>query len=210
MHNAPETRHSLILKLRDLDDSSAWREFVELYEPLIRGTARKRGLQEADANDFCQDVLRAVAQSVQRWDPELGSFRGWLNGLARNLLINMLSRKQHLPRGSGATSVHQILEAKPAVDPAAAAVFEIEYRRRLFQWSAESIKSEFSNKTWQAFWKTAVEDLPPSQVADELGSSVGAVYVARCRVLARLKKKLEDIGDHADVIKSEVEHDLLF
>ncbi len=206
MDDAPATRHSLIVKLGDAADADAWREFVALYEPLVYRLARRKGLQDADARDLCQDVFRAVAGAVARWDPDpaRGSFRGWLSRIARNLLVNFLTRQQ--PRGSGSTSAQELLDAQPASDPSATAVFEAEYRRRLFQWAADEVRGEFTPTTWRAFWRTAVEDRTPKEVATELGLSVGAVYVARSRVLARLRQRIEQRGDEASDLLDEVEH----
>ena len=205
---APATRHTLIVKLRDPADAGAWREFVALYEPLIYGLARRKGLQDADARDLCQEVFRTVAQAIDRWDidPARGRFRGWLSRIARNLLVNFLTRRPYRLRGSGSTSVQELLEAQPADDPSATALFEAEYRRRLFRWAADEVKSEFAPKTWNAFWQTAVEGRPPGDVAAELGLSVGAVYIARSRALARLRHRIGQLGEEASAIISEVEH----
>src|SRR5690349_10445533 len=123
MDDSPATRRSLILKLRDPADESAWGEFVAIYEPLVYRLARRKGLQDADASDLCQEVLRAVAGAVGRWDPERGSFRAWLSRIARNLLVNFLTRPRHQRLGSGATSVQELLEAEIAPDPRATRVF---------------------------------------------------------------------------------------
>jgi RNA polymerase sigma-70 factor (ECF subfamily) len=204
MDQNPATRASLIVKLRDPSDEMAWSEFVTLYEPLVYRLARQKGLQDADARDLCQEVFRAVAQAVDRWEPGRGSFRGWLSRIARNMLINFLTRKQSQFRGSGATSVIELLERQPAPDPSASAHFEAEYQRRVFQWAADDVRGEFTASTWQAFWQSAVEDRPPSQVAAELDLSVGAVYIARSRVLARLKRRIEKLADETMAIASEV------
>jgi RNA polymerase sigma-70 factor (ECF subfamily) len=208
MDESPATRRSLIVKLRDPADSAAWREFMAIYEPLVYRLARRRGLQDADARDLCQEVFRAVAQAIERWDPDpaRGTFRGWLSRIARNLLINFLTRRPHQPLGSGATSVQELLEAQPADAPSATVLFEAEYRRRLFQWAAEDVQAEFARATWQAFWQTAVDARAPRDVAAELGLSVGAIYIARSRVLARLKRKIEQLGDQAADLLSEVDH----
>jgi RNA polymerase sigma-70 factor (ECF subfamily) len=206
----PATRASLIVKLRDPCDETAWSEFVALYEPLVYRLARKKGLQDADARDVCQDVFKAVAHAVDRWEPGRGSFRGWLSRITRNLLINFLTRGQYQPRGSGATSVMERLDAQPAPDPSASAsasaLFDIEYRRRLFLRAAELVRNEFTPTTWQAFRQTAIEDRPPSQVALELGLSRGAVYIARSRVLARLKRKVQELADDPVAIADAVEN----
>ena len=137
MDESPATRRSLIVKLRDPADSAAWSEFVAIYEPLVYRLARRKGLQDADAHDLCQEVFQAVARAIDRWEPGRGSFRGWLSRIARNLLINFLTRRQYQPRGTGATSIQDLLEAQPAADPSATALFEAEYERRLFRWAAE-------------------------------------------------------------------------
>jgi len=207
MDESPATRCSLIVKLRDPADSVAWSELVAIYEPLVYRLARRKGLQDADARDLCQDVFQAVAKAIDRWEPGRGSFRGWLSRIARNLLINFLTRKQFQPRGSGATSMQDLLEAQPAVDPSATALFELEYERSLFRWAADEIRGEFTVTSWRAFWQTALDDRSPGEVAAELGISVGAVYVARSRVLARLKRRIEQLETDESEIRSEADHE---
>lgn len=206
--SAPATRHSLIVKLRDPADSAAWHEFVALYQPLVYRLARRQGLQDADAHDVCQEVFRSVARAIGDYDldPARGSFRGWLARIARNLLVNFLTRRPYRLRGSGSTSVQELLEAQPAADPSATALFEAEYRRRVFHWAAESVQGEFTPSTWRAFWLTAVDGQAPAAAAAELKVSVGAVYIARSRVLARLRARIQELGDEASFIQSEVEH----
>jgi RNA polymerase sigma-70 factor (ECF subfamily) len=193
----PTTRRSLVLRLRNLDDQAAWAEFVDVYEPLLYRLARGKGLQDADARDLCQDVFRAVAGAIERWDPDpaKGSFRGWLFRIARNLVVDFLAGQRRHPRGSGRTSVHEMLADRPAVDPAASAEFAAEFRRRAFDWAAGQVKNEFAESTWQAFWKTGVENRPVGDVARELGLSPGAVYIARSRVLARLRGRVEQLTE---------------
>ena len=207
MDESPATRRSLIVKLRDPADTAAWHEFVAIYGPLVYGLARRKGLQDADANDLCQEVFRAVAGAVDRWDPARGSFRGWLSRIARNLLINFLTRQRHQPRGSGTTSVQDLLEAQPAADPSATALFEAEYEKHLFLWAAAEVRGELVTTTWQAFWQTGVEGRPPQKVAAELKLSVGAVYAARSRVLARLRRRIEKLGDEAAAVINEADHE---
>jgi RNA polymerase sigma-70 factor (ECF subfamily) len=207
MNDSPVTRRSLIVKIRDPADNAAWSEFVAIYEPLIYRLARRKGLQDADANDLCQEVFQSVARAIDRWEPDRGSFRGWLTRIARNLVINFLTRRQQHARGTGATSMQELLEAQPSGDSSATALFESEYERRLFHWAAGEIRGEFAPSTWQAFWQTAVLDRPPKDVADLLGLSIGAVYVARSRVLCRLKHRLKQCSDDFVPIHGEPEHE---
>jgi RNA polymerase sigma factor (sigma-70 family) len=194
----PTTRYSLVLRLRDRDDEAAWAEFIDVYEPLVYRLARAKGLQDADARDVCQEVFRAVAGAIERWDPDpaKGRFRGWLFRITRNLLVNFLAAQQH-PRGTGSTSVQDMLEAQPVVDPQAEAAFATEFRRRAFHWAAEQVKKEFTEATWLAFWRTGVEQRPIAAVAAELGLSVGAVYIARSRVISRLRERVEHLTEES-------------
>src|ERR1700754_2903441 len=103
MADAPLTRASLLVRIRDGRDHEAWRQFVQVYAPVVYGFARKRGLQDADAADVMQDVLRSVAAAAARlrYDPARGSFRGWLYTVARNKIFNFLAAAQHkLGRGT--------------------------------------------------------------------------------------------------------------
>src|SRR6516162_8495093 len=193
----PTTRRSLVLRLRNLNDEAAWAEFVQIYEPLIYRLARGKGLQDADAQDLCQEVFRGVSGAIERWDPDpaKGSFRGWLFRIARNLLVNFLASQARQTRGSGRTSIHELLQERPASDARAEAEYADEFRRRAFQWAADRVKNEFTNTTWQAFWKTGVENRSIADVARELGLSEGAVYIARSRVLARLRQRVEQLTE---------------
>lgn len=96
---APRTRASLILRLRNHDDLCAWQEFIEIYQPVIYAMARKGGLQNADADDLTQEVLTQVAKSIDNWDPDpqRGSFRAWLATIARNLVIQFFREKSRRP-----------------------------------------------------------------------------------------------------------------
>ncbi len=197
MHDIPPTRATLIAKLRDPADVHAWREFLAIYEPFIYRLARNKGLQDADARDLSQEVFRAVARAIDRWeaDPARGAFRGWLFTIARNLCINFLTRRDRFAAGSGDSRTLDVLAAVPASDASASDTFDAEYRQRLFRWAAEEVKGEFAPNTWRAFWQTAVDDQPAATVAADLGMTTGAVYIARSRVIARLRRRIEALGD---------------
>src|SRR5436305_7131169 len=159
MEEGPATRASLLIRIRDPHDTEAWRQFVQLYASVVYGFARKRGLQDADAADLMQDVLRAVANASGRleYDPARGSFRNWLFTVTRNKLYNFLDGRRRQVLGSGRSDEQQRLEeqAAPGEDPADG--WDQEYERRLFAWAADQVRGEFEERTWQAFWRTAVE-----------------------------------------------------
>ncbi|WP_165235061.1 RNA polymerase sigma factor [Aquisphaera insulae] len=199
MVESPLTRQSLLVRLKDPADGRAWGEFVAIYAPLIDRLARAKGFQDADAADLAQEVFRAVAKAIDGYDPDpsRGSFRGWLFRIARNLMINLLAARRVRPVATGDSNVRELLEQVPAPDGAETALFDLEYRRGLFQWAADEIRAEFRESTWRAFWLTAVEDREPKDAAGELGVSVGAVYIARSRVMSRLRAVIEKVEGQA-------------
>lgn len=193
MAESPATEPSLLARICDARDGQAWTRFVEIYAPLIYAYARKHGLQDADAADVTQDALRAVARAIGRleYDPEKGSFRGWLFTIVRNLLRNFGTSRQRQVVGTGDTSAQDLLEAQPAREDELAALWDQEYEQRLFTWAASQVKGGFEESTWQAFWQTAVEGNDAKAVAAALNLSVGAVYVSKSRVLARLRERIQ-------------------
>ena len=195
MADSPSTRRSLLVRIRDPLDGQAWAQFVDLYAPLVYGFARKRGLQDADAADLTQDVLRAVAAAAGRldYDPRRGSFRGWLFTIARNKLHDFRVGRDRQAQASGGSGMQQLLEGQPAREEQA--LWDREYEQRLFDWAAEQVRGGFHDNTWQAFWQVAVEGRNPGEVAASLEMSVGAVYIAKSRVLARLKQQIQKLHD---------------
>jgi RNA polymerase sigma factor (sigma-70 family) len=193
MGETPQTRVSLLLRLRDSQDDRAWEEFVELYAPLIHGFICKHGLQEADAADVMQEVFRAVARAIKRFDynAQRGSFRGWLFTVVRNKLRTFLARRKRECRGSGDSEVQKLLSKVPSPQEDTTELWELECERRRFDWAAERARSEVHDSTWQAFWRTAIEGQSGQQVAEALGIQVASVYVAKGRVMARIKEHIK-------------------
>jgi RNA polymerase sigma factor (sigma-70 family) len=194
MMTAPETRPSLLLRIQDPRDQQAWAEFFEIYHPLILRLVGQRGLQDADAREVTQEVLVSVSKSIGRWeaDPQRGSFRGWLNRVARNLVVNFLIRQSRHPRGSGDSDFARWLDQVPSAESAESRYFDLERRRQVFLWVVSEIQPEFRETAWQAFWQTSIEGREVAVVARELKLSTGALYVARSRVMKRLREKVEE------------------
>jgi RNA polymerase sigma factor (sigma-70 family) len=193
MAESLHTRPSLLMRMRDPQDQEAWRTFLDLYAPLIYGFARKSGLQDADAADLTQIVLQAVSSSIGRleYEPAKGTFRGWLFGVARNQLSKW-RRAQRQPQGTGDTENLEQLAAHPAPD-GVADWWETEYKRQRFLVAAQRVRPQVNEDAWHAFWQTAVEGRPASDVAAELKVKLGALYTAKSRVLALIKKEIQTL-----------------
>ena len=192
MSHAQNTSVSLILRVANQSDVDAWRSFAAIYEPLVYRIAISKGLQPADADDLVQEVMTRVAKSVGRWDPDdsKGSFRGWISTIARNLVIDFLRKTRRTPLTSDKTDIRRLVESTP--DPGdESRYFDREYERQLFINAANEIRSNFTDNTWNAFWLTAVRNESIESVAKKLSMTTGAVYVARSRVMARLKVKVQ-------------------
>src|SRR5688572_20424893 len=103
MNASPSTRYSLLLRIKDPQNHAAWVEFIEIYEPLVYRVARRKGLQDADARNLCQEVFQAVAKSVRNWTAHErpSSFRGWLFRVARNVIVDAFRQQRRQGRGTG-------------------------------------------------------------------------------------------------------------
>jgi RNA polymerase sigma-70 factor (ECF subfamily) len=141
-----------------------------------------------------QELLLTVSRSIDRWDPQKqrGSFRGWLRRVACNLVIDWLRQpgRRAIPAGGGDLQV--LLDALPAADDPDSIEFDREVRRALFHRAGQQVRSEVHRTTWEAFWETAVMGKSVADTATKLGMSVGAVRVARCRVLARVRATIAE------------------
>lgn len=194
-----ETRASLILRLQDAADVAAWDEFAAIYAPVVYRSARRLGLQSADADDCVQEVLSTVADSVTKWlqRGDRGPFRSWLFRIARNTAIDFLTRRKHRPWAKGGpAAVNELagLEAKSDVS----SQFDLEYRREIFLRSSEIVRRQVAEPTWQAFHRTSVLQQKVQEVAAELGMSPGSIYIARSRVMKRLQQVVKSIMETSD------------
>jgi RNA polymerase sigma factor (sigma-70 family) len=197
MADSPCTRPSLLVRLRDERDREAWERFVAVYGPLLYAYARKQGLQDADAADVMQDTLRVVAGAIKKlvYDPQRGSFRAWLLTVARNQLLRFRSRQDRAGRGTGDTAAHELLQEVADRDDGQDGWWDEEYERRRFAWAAEQVRGQVQPNTWQAFWQTAVEGKSGQETAAALGMTVAAVYLAKSRVMARLKDQIQELRE---------------
>lgn len=166
---------------------------MEVYRPAIVRLARRRSFQEADADDLAQRVLISVMRAIGTWekDPKRGAFHHWLFRVARNEMVNMITRSPRVV-GRGGTSGREPLEQHPADDDALERLVEDEHCRAIFRWAAEEIRSEFHESTWLAFSLTAVDMISVEEAATTLKKSIGSIYAARSRVMRRLTEKVRE------------------
>jgi RNA polymerase sigma-70 factor (ECF subfamily) len=174
-------------------DEAAWDRLARLYAPLVFHWCRRRGLHEADAADVVQDVFQAVATHLGplRQGGAGDTFRGWLRTITENKVRDHYRRASHEAEAAGGTDALRRLAAVPA-PPRTASEAPEEWDARFFGRALDAVRPEFEERTWQAFWRTAVDGCTAADVAAELAMSAGAVRVAKCRVLKRLREVLAE------------------
>ncbi|MEM8865486.1 MAG: sigma-70 family RNA polymerase sigma factor [Planctomycetota bacterium] len=194
MPDSPQTRQTLLLRLRDPADAAAWSDFVSDYGPMLYRFVRSRGLQDADTADLVQDVLRSVGGAIGRFehDGRDGGFRGWLFKITRNKLSTHFQQKVRRGPTANDTAQHELLKHAPSGEESELErSWELEYQRLLAAKAFAIVEAAVDVSTWQAFHRTTVDGASAEEVAKEIGMSRGAVYVAKSRVIARLREEIE-------------------
>jgi RNA polymerase sigma-70 factor (ECF subfamily) len=188
----PETRPSLIVRLKGERNELAWAEFVSAYEPFLQRLIERQGVPERHVPDVTQQVLVAIAKSVEGWqdDGDPASFRRWLNRVARNVVLKFMARERRQTAGHGGSDWLEFLSHVPDAENEER---EAEYEYELVVWAAEQVRSEFLETSWKAFWATLIEGREVAEVAAELGVSPGSVYMSRSRLMARIRSKVRQV-----------------
>ncbi len=193
------TSRSLLVHAREADPA-AWTRLVGLYAALVATWCRRWGVAEQDIADLLQDVFAAVAAHLPRFRKEqpADTFRGWLATIARNKVHDYHRRRAVQPAALGGTEASmrlaQVLDPEAdcgSIDSAAADPAFGEVLAR----ALASIRGEFHEKTWLAFWNIVVAGRSTADVAAELNMRPGTVRVAKSRVLVRLRRELGDLPE---------------
>ncbi len=191
---AADSVSSTLLKLLKTDDPNAWRRLLRLFGPVVYGWCRQTGLQSHDASDVGQEVFRAVAAGISRFQRERkgDSFRGWLWTITRSKIQDHWRRRQSRPEARGGSSAREQMERIPAPDWHESAD-STDGGASVSRRALEFLRAEFGERTWRAFWRTTVGRQRPEEVAAALGTTVNAVYLARSRVLRRLREEFGEL-----------------
>jgi RNA polymerase sigma-70 factor (ECF subfamily) len=185
------TSLTLLERVRGREEE-AWRRLLHLYAPLVAGWCGHWGVRGQDADDVQQEVFQAVAAGLEhfRRDRPGDTFRGWLRGITRHKLLDHVRRRQSQPEAQGGTDARRQLEqvAEPELPEDSAADLGGLYHRAL-----ELVRGEFEERTWEAFWRAAVEGQAPADIGADLGVTAAAVRKAKSRVLHRLRQEVGDL-----------------
>lgn len=185
------TSLSLLERIRNREED-AWRRLFHLYSPLVLHWCKRRDVSGQDAEDVLQDVFQAVAAGLEsfRRDRPGDTFRGWLHGITRNKLLDHFRRLGKQPHAAGGSEAHrqleEIAEQETTEDPPD--VLGALYHRAL-----ELVRGEFEPRTWQAFWRSAIEGHDTAAIAADLGVTSAAIRKAKSRILHRLRQEVGDL-----------------
>ena len=183
------TSVKLLHQLRDPTATHAWERFIDLYTPLLFQWTCQRGLEKSDAADLVQDVILTVLQRISDFDPNgPGRFRSWLKTIAANRITDFYRRR----KSRRETELNDNLFA--LADISEADLWDdLSYQQSLVRRALELLRSEFQDVTWQAGYAQLVENRTAAETARDLGISVNAAYIAKSRLLARLRDELDDL-----------------
>ena len=186
------TRRSLVQRLSNLEDHRTWQEFFETYWRLIYSVARKAGLDEFEAEEAVQETVISVVRKIPkfRYDPNIGSFRGWLLTLAKWRIADQFRKRQPretIDQDAGLTEQPWFTEA-----------WNQEWENHLLTAALERLKQKTSLSQFQVFECYVIKGWPARKVAKELQISVGSVYLAKNRLLPILKEIMARVekGEH--------------
>ncbi|MEZ6094379.1 MAG: sigma-70 family RNA polymerase sigma factor [Pirellulaceae bacterium] len=166
---------------------------AKLYTPLVIRWARNANIKESEIADVVQEVFQAVAKSISKFEsgPGLPPFRGWLWGITRNKINDFFRRTLNQANAVGGTDAQirilELAEFEPDSNADSSVASEHD---SLAARALELMKTDFTETTWKAFWQVTVENKSPAEVSAEIGISIGSVYTAKSRVLARLRNEL--------------------
>jgi RNA polymerase sigma-70 factor (ECF subfamily) len=185
------TSLTLLERVRGRDEA-AWRNLLRLYAPLVESWCGHWGIRGADLEDVRQEVFQAVAAGLEDFRRERtgDTFRGWLRVITRNKLIDYSRRRQRHPEAQGGSDALRQLKqvAEPELPEDSQEDLGALYRRAL-----ELVRAEFEARTWEAFWRAAVDGQSPALIAADLGVTPAAVRKAKSRVLLRLRQEIGDL-----------------
>lgn len=203
--SVPTTQVSLILRLRDRSDAEAWEQFVSIYHPLIWSVAKRLQMSDADANDACQNTLLRLSQVVHQWSPNKSNsnFRGWLFRVARNCMLRQFEKEGRRTISAVDQEGEQFLDQLAEDGVKGETLFQLEFRRQQFAIAIETVRPSVKPLYWEAFQLSYIENLGIKETAERLETDVKTVYVARHRVLNRIRSEVNQLSQWQDYLDPE-------
>ena len=190
---ASTTSPSLLLRIRNPQDTDAWDKFLEVYTPIVRTYCFQRRLQEADVSDIVQDVMSQIVKLIREfeYDPAKGKFRAWFGTITANRIKTFINRKSRNEKTHGETDSPTPIENYSDPDSDWIAIFS----DQVYQTACSRIRPVFQDTTWECFEATWLRNETAAEVATAMGIPVHTVYVNKSRVLKRLENEVRILAE---------------
>jgi RNA polymerase sigma-70 factor (ECF subfamily) len=191
-----ETQQSLLLRAQN-GETHAWKDLTDLYRPLILAWLNRQGVPAVDLEDLSQEVLLSLVKHLPSFhhSGQRGAFRAWLRTIVCSRTGDYwraIDAGSQAEGGSGATAA---LEQIADPDSALNRQWDAEHDRYVLRCLLDLVEEEFEPTTLKAFRRLALDGISGAEAAQELGLSVAAVYVAKSRVLARIRQEAAGLID---------------
>jgi RNA polymerase sigma-70 factor (ECF subfamily) len=194
MNQSPQTTSVSLLARVQQRAPNAWEQLVALYRPLVCSWCHHAGVAQADVEDVAQEVFLGVFGGLDTFERQRqGSFRRWLRGIARHKTLDYHRRRHPQLAAAGGSTAQELLHHLP--DPETGSSDDVAEVGELHRRALNLIRSSFEEKTFLAFWQTAVEGRDTAAVAAALGMTPTAVRIAKSRVLMRLRQEAGELID---------------
>jgi RNA polymerase sigma-70 factor, ECF subfamily len=189
------TSVSLLGRLQIQDDQQAWNRLFDLYTPLIRNWLKRHGVNDRDSDDLIQEVLTVVIRRYPEFqhNERTGAFRAWLKSIAFNVSRDFWKANRIRPKAPGGTDFGQYLDQLANPDNPLSQAWNREHDLHITRKLMELIRDSFAEKTWLAFERVTLDGITPDEVAKELGITVNAVFIAKSRVLAKMREEADGL-----------------
>ena len=185
-----ETSLTLLQSIKKSSDRESWQTLNDLYSPMIRRWLKNANVRFADEDDLLQEVFLTVAEKIPTFErgQNEGSFRSWLKHVTLNCFRNFYRKRGNQGQAAGGTDIDEFVKQLEDPGSSLSKAWDIEHQRAVFQYLIQMVKPTFSEETWKAFFDTSILSRTTNEVAEEIGTTVGAVHTAKSRVLAEMRR----------------------
>lgn len=183
------TSLTLLARLQQAGDTEAWQRLYELYQPLIIVWLKKYDVQHSDADDLAQEVLATISKDLVSFshNGRMGAFRTWLRAILVNRLRTFWRDRDRRPLTLGGSSIEERLAQFEDPASAMSQLWDRQHDLHVLNRLLELSRPKFSAETWEVFMRVAINGERADLVAAETGISLNAVFVAKSRVLSKLR-----------------------
>ena len=192
-----DTSITFLQRLQNSNDPENWDRLMSLYRPLLSSWLRKYDVQVSDSDDLLQEVLMAVVKDLPNFNHNgrTGAFRVWLRSIMVNRLRDFWKKRGRQLQGQGGTDIQVRLAQLDDPTSEMSQHWNRQHDLHVVQQLLQQVESEFTVQTWAAFTRVAIDGQRADAVADELGISTNAVFIAKSRVMTRLRREAAGLID---------------